>query len=494
MRPAPMRTWELTIDLDRGGALPPFLQIARSLAADIRRGRLRPGQRLPGSRKLAATLNVHRNTVLAALSELAAEGWIETAAGRGTFVMRNVPDSRGRPFSRRLLRIGSRTPPTISLPLPSAPAAYRPPLLPPGALNLSSGAPDLRLVPARAIGRAYRRALAQRGAELLGYGDPEGLPELRSALAAMLASTRGLSVTAADVLITRGSQMALGLVARALLQPGDVVAAEELGYRPAWEAFRSAGAAVVPVAVDRDGIDVRALKALAQQRTLRAIYVTPHHQYPTTVPLSPERRIELLELARTAKIAIIEDDYDHEFQYDGRPLLPLASADHAGVVVYIGTLSKVLAPGLRIGYIAASRQILASVGDLRSLLDTQGDRAVEAAVAALMEEGELQRHIARMRRIYANRREILAASLRRTFGDQVEFAQAPGGMALWVHLLMSIDIDAWSRRSIQHGVSWHPGKRYAFDGQPRPYARMSFAWLNEHELPEAVTRMARAMR
>ena len=483
--------WELVLDVDRAASLPPFLQIARSLAADIQRGRLRPGDRLPGSRRLAASVRVHRNTVLAALDELRAEGWLETAPGRGTFVTRAIVQPRGRPLSRRL-GLRAHAPAPVPLALPPAPAAYRPPDLPRGTLNLSSGAPDVRLVPARSIGRAYRRVLALRGTDVLAYGDPEGHPALRSALASMLARTRGLSVGPDDVLVTRGSQMALTLTARALLRPGDVVAVEQLGYRPAWEAFRAAGATVVPVAVDRDGLDVEAVRRLAARATVRAVYVTPHHQYPTTVTLKAARRLALLALARARRFAIIEDDYDHEFHYDGRPVLPLASADDAGVVVYIGTLSKILAPGLRIGYIVAPPAVIRNAGAIRSLLDIQGDLATEAAVAALIEDGELQRHVARVRRVYADRRDILASSLRRAFGDGVEFTLAPGGMALWVHLRLSVDVEAWARRSLRHGVSWYTGRRYAFDGQSHPFARFSFAWLNERELPEAVRRMAAA--
>ena len=487
----PRTPWEPVIEVDRDAALPPFLQIARSLAADIQRGRLRPGDRLPGSRRLAGSLEVHRNTVLAALAELTAEGWIEAAPGRGTFVTRAIVKPSGRPLSRRL---GLRTHVQANVPfaLPEPPAAFRPPNFPPGTLNLSNGAPDVRLVPAGAIGRAYRRVLGLRGADLLAYGEPEGHAGLRTALASMLTSARGLPAGPDDVLITRGSQMALTLAARALLRPGDTVAVEGLGYRPAWEAFRAAGATVVPVAVDCDGIDVDALQRLASRTTLRAVYVTPHHQYPTTVTLKAARRLAILALARARRIAIIEDDYDHEFHYDGRPMLPLASADHAGLVVYIGTLSKVLAPGLRIGYIVAPSSVLRSASAIRSLVDIQGDQATEAAVAALIEDGELQRHVARVRRVYANRREILASSLRRAFGDGVEFTLAPGGMALWVRLRMSVNVDEWARRSVQHGVSWYTGRRYAFDGQSKPFARLSFAWLNERELPEAVRRMAAA--
>jgi GntR family transcriptional regulator/MocR family aminotransferase len=491
MKAMPRSPWELVIEIDRDAALPPFLQIARSLAAEIQRGRLRPEDKLPGSRRLAASLAVHRNTVLAALAELVAEGWIETAPGRGTFVSRAIVNPRGRPFSRRL-GVRKQAPTRLPFTLPEAPAAYLPPSLPRGTLDLSSGAPDVRLVPARLLGRAYRRVLGLRGADLLAYGDPQGHVALRTALASMLASTRGLAVGPGDVVVTRGSQMALTLVARALLRPGDAVAVEQFGYRPAWEAFRAAGATLVPVAMDREGMDVAALQRLASRTKLRAVYVTPHHQYPTTVTLQASRRLALLALARGERIAIIEDDYDHEFHYDGHPVLPLASADDAGLVVYIGTLSKILAPGLRIGYLVAAPALLRSVSAIRSLLDIQGDLATEAAVATLIADGELQRHVARVRRVYANRREILATALRREFADGAEFTLASGGMALWVRLRMSIDIDAWARRSLDHGVSWYAGRRYAFDGQPQPFARFSFAWLNERELPEAVRRMAAA--
>ncbi len=211
------RSWELVIDVDRDGTLPPFLQIARALANDIQRGRLRPGDRLPGSRRLAESLHVHRNTVLAAQAELIAEGWIETAPGKGTFVSPGLDVDRSRPLPKRLgLRPASHSRAAFAIAEP--PLAYRQPVLPRGTLNLSNGAPDVRLVPARAIGRAYRRVLALRPADVLAYGDVEGHPALRSALASMLATTRGLSVTPSDVVVTRGSQMALALAARALIR------------------------------------------------------------------------------------------------------------------------------------------------------------------------------------------------------------------------------------------------------------------------------------
>ncbi len=475
---------------------PVFLQIARAIVLDVRRGRLRPGGQLPGSRELAQQLGVHRNTVLAAYRELALEGWITTAPARGTFVSTELPDIVPRKFSARSPlpgprpdRAGFALSPEVLRGHVRSPPGRRPP----GFLSLNGGIPDVRLLPWQSLARAYRRALASQGRALLGYGDPRGCERLREALAGMLSATRGLAVTSEGILVTRGSQMALHLVARALVSPGDVVVVEALGYRAAWEAFGAAGAKLVPVKVDDGGIRVDAIEKLVAEGPVRAIYVTPHHQYPTTAALSPGRRIALLDLARRHRIALVEDDYDHEFHYDGRPILPLASADEAGVVVYVGTLSKVLAPGVRIGYLAAPRPVLERVLESRTYVDRQGDHAIEWAVAELMDDGEVERHIRRSRRAYESRRGVLVEALLGTFGGRLSFPVPAGGTALWVRTDPGIDVAAWAKRAREKGVSIQPGQEFAFDGRARPHLRLGFAQLDEKELLEAVRRMASAL-
>jgi GntR family transcriptional regulator / MocR family aminotransferase len=486
-------SWDLAVALDDAAEGPAYLRIARAIAEDVRRGRLRPGSELPGSRTLARSLGVHRNTVLAAFRELAAEGWIETSAARGTFVTDALPDPRPRRFAPRASReavpsrVGFDLGPTWE-PLPGP----MPKDAPKGALGLLGGMPDLRLAPSEALARAYRRALRSEARSLLAYGEPLGHPRLRAALSSMLSATRGLAAGEGELIVTRGSQMAVALVARALIAEGDVVAVESFGYRPAWEALRLAGARLVPVPVDAAGIDVEALSALAEKERVRAVYVTPHHQYPTTAVLSPGRRLALLSLCKAKRIAILEDDYDHEFHYDGRPVLPLASADDAGVVVYVGTLSKILAPGLRIGFAVAPRPLVERLAALRTLIDRQGDRAVERAVAELLEDGEVQRHARRAKRIYEARRGALAAALERRLGGALSFSLPAGGMALWARAEAGIDVDAWADRALDRGVVVHTGKRFAFDGRRRPYLRLGFASLDEEEIDEAVKRLAAA--
>lgn len=478
------RNAELPIALDPTSDLPLYLQIARAIVGDIWRGRLRPGDALPGSRTLARSLDVHRNTVLAAYTELAVEGWVTSEIAGGTFVAPEPPLTRRATISpARADHPGYALGPALT--------QDRPPIYRPGVFLLARGLPDVRLLPIRQMSRAYTRVLAQWGRELLTYGDPQGHLRLRRAIASMLAAARGIVTEPDTVLITRGSQMALDLAARALLSPGDLVAVEMLGQRATWNAFRQAGAVLAPIEVDAEGLCVDAL--VARRRPIRAVYVTPHNQFPTTVVMSPARRAALLAYAADRGVAIIEDDYDHEFRYDGRPLLPLASQDSAGVVVYIGTLSKILAPGLRIGFVVAPRAVIDRMTSLRITGDYQGDLAIECAVAELFETGEIGRHVRRMLRAYRARRDALVAALRRELSATVEVDVPSGGMALWARVADDIDVDEWSHRALSLGVSFRSGRPYHFTGESVPFARLGFSFHNEEELAEAVQLMARAL-
>jgi GntR family transcriptional regulator/MocR family aminotransferase len=242
--------------------------------------------------------------------------------------------------------------------------------------------------------------------------------------------------------------------------------------------------------VDRDGLDVAAVAALARTERVRMVYVTPHHQYPTTVTLSPSRRLALLDLAARHRIAVVEDDYDHEFHYDGRPLLPLASADPTGVVVYVGSLAKVLAPGLRLGFVVAPQALLKRMAAERALIDRQGDLVLERAVAELIEEGELQRHVRRLRRVYEGRRDTLCDAVERGLSDAVSLRRPRGGMALWLTAAPGIDVDAWHARALHAGLMFQTGRAFSHDGRPTPHLRLGFAIADERELRRAVEILA----
>jgi len=431
-------------------------------------------------------------TVVAAFDELVAEGWIVMRAARGAFVSSDLPDPRPRRFARERVAV-RRTPLRAPYEVGDVPEPDPPYAVPRGSLLFAPSRPDVRLAPAEVIGRAYRRAISRGGGSLLSYAAPEGHHRLRIALAKMLASTRGLSATHENICVTRGSQMAISLLARVLVRPGDVIAVEQLGYRPAYETFRLAGAKVVPVPVDEHGLDTDALEHVLEQQPIRAVYVTPHHQFPTTVTLSAARRMRLLELARQHRFAIIEDDYDYEFHYEGSPVLPLASADPHGVVIYVGTMSKVLAPALRIGYVAAPRNVIERIAASRSFVDSQGDTVLEYALATLLEEGEIQRHIRRVRRAYHERRDTLVAELRDQFGDALTFVVPAGGIALWVRANPPIDVTRWIESSARAGAIIVGGASYTFSGRAIPFVRLGFASLNANEIREGVRRLRAAL-
>jgi GntR family transcriptional regulator/MocR family aminotransferase len=328
---------------------------------------------------------------------------------------------------------------------------------------------------------------------LLEYGSPLGDVRLRAVLGEQLQSTRGVSIREGGLMITRGSQMALFLLSRALLRPERVVAVEGLGYRPCWEALRLCGARIVPLPVDADGLSLAALAKLLETERVSAVYTTPHHQYPTTVTLTAPRRLELLGMARRHGFVIIEDDYDHEHHYDGRSVLPLASVD-ADVVAYVGTLSKILAPGLRIGYIAARPEIIERAVNVRSYVDRCGDLVVERAVAELIEDDVLGRHVRRVRREYAARRDALLSELSRQLAGALSFRVPTGGMALWVKLTeRGLSSDAWAARAADKKVLVHPGRRFRFDGRETPFLRLGFAPVTPEEIRTAVERLASAM-
>ncbi len=478
-----MGSWQVTLRLGDDSTAPIFRRIAAALAAEIARDRLRPGERLPSSRALSAQLGVSRKTVVAAYEELRSLRVVGADRSRGTFVAQ-------RPEPPSVTATRARARPGFDLPEPEVPEPgdHRGP----GLLLLLGGVPELRFLPQIELSRAYRSALRSAGSSrLTDYADPQGDERLRIMLGDLLARVRGIPAPPRAICVVRGSQGGIYLAARALIRPGDLVAVEEYGFQPAWQALRLAGAQLCPVRVDGDGMDVDALDALAGERRLRAIYLTPHHQYPTTVSLAPARRRRLLDLARRQRLIVLEDDYDFDFHYDGKPILPLAAEDTAGVVVYFGTLSKSLAPGLRLGYVVAAPEVIARIAAYRFFVDRQGDHVLERAVALLLEDGVVQRHARRACVAYASRRDALCEALHRELPTLV-FTPPRGGMAVWAGA-PGIDVDAWAERARSRGVAFQTARRFTFDGAPRAHVRLGFAACNEKELAEAARRLAASL-
>ncbi|MFT4053114.1 MAG: PLP-dependent aminotransferase family protein [Novosphingobium sp.] len=471
---------------------PIYLQVIAAIVRDIERGRLAPGTYLPGSRQLAMELDVNRKTVVLAYEELIAQGWLESAGTRGTMVATSFPD----PVSGNEARSHARSREPAARPEPQyriLPTPERPLALPAGSgIKLDEGAPDGRLFPTELLAQAYRSALQRSASEnYLQYRDPFGTPTLRAAIADMLRHQRGLAIGPEQICITRGSQNGLFLTAQALIRPGDAVIVEELTYEPAIAAFRMMGARIIPVPFDGRAIDIGAVEQACRDHKVRAIFLTPHHQFPTTAELRPERRLALLNLARQFGFAIIEDDYDHEFHFASQPLLPMAAyaPEH---VIYLGSLSKLLVPALRVGYVVAAEPMIRALGHYVSLTDGMGNTVTEDAVSQLITSGALRRHARKVRKIYAERRARFAEKLREAFGDRIAFDTPDGGLAFWVRF-PGIDLTALEREAKALGLRFASSESFMVQDKAERGLRIGFASLNAVEADGAIRTLLTAL-
>lgn len=482
------RTWQISLSERIDPALPGplYMQIIQAVIRDIESGRLVSGTYLPSSRELAGLLGVNRKTVVLAYEDLIAQGWLTSSTTRGTMVAGALPDGgvrsggRGHADSRAIATSYQfRAPPERPLSLPAGPG-----------IKIDEGAPDGRLFPPELLVRANRQAIlaASRSNGLL-YRDPRGSPQLRRAIAAMLKAQRGLQVSEQNICITRGSQNGIFLASMALLRPGDAVIVEALTYEPAVAAFEALGARVVSVGLDSGGMDIGDVERACQRDTIKAVFVTPHHQFPTTVALRPDRRLQLIELSRQFGFAIIEDDYDHEFHFESQPLLPVA-AYAPGEVIYVGSLSKLLLPSLRIGYVAAPLRTIDALAHLVSLTDGMGNTVTENAAAILIENGELRRHARKARQIYAGRRESFAKTLEAALGDLAEFRRPAGGLAFWVQFRG--DMDRIEAKAAAAGLRFASSRSFMTRSDAPRGLRIGFASLDESEAETAIASLARA--
>jgi len=480
------------LPLDRAASTSLSGQIANGLIRAIRQGLLPAGAKLPGSRLLAGQLGVHRKTVLIAYDELTAQGWLVQHPARGTFVSSRLPEVRPRPLP-------SQPAPGPAMqtgyPIKSRPLLATPVLKVQPMLTFDDGFPDARLAPLDALGRAYRSVL-KRGFQqhLLGYSDTNGSLFFREQLARYLRDSRGIAATPAHLFTSRGSVMAIYLLAQVLLEAGDGVVMGQPGYRTAEMIFRNQGARLHPISVDEQGLDLDALEALCRQTAIRLVYLTPHHHYPTTVTLTAERRIRLLQLAEQYDFAILEDDYDYDFHYGSSPILPLASADTAGMVIYIGSFTKSISPAFRVGYLVGPPNLIEALGYMRRIVDRQGDTILEQALAELLAEGEIQKHLKRAQRLYHQRRDTFCQLLRESLPDTLTFSVPEGGMAVWARFDDRINLTDLANECRRLGLSMNDGRFYQPHLPVVHHTRLGFASRRPEELERGVAILTQAVR
>lgn len=455
--------------------------IYRALLAAIRGGRLAVGDRVPPTRELARDLGVSRTTVAVAYERLVAEGLLAPRVGAGTFVTDlAAPATPRRPQAPGALR--PREGWTFA-PVPTSGTQPAP------EHDFRVGIPDASLFPFD----AWRRLLAAQvraGAHDPGtYAGPAGLPRLREAIARCVGLSRGVTATPDDVIVTRGAQQALDLVARVLVAPGDVVAVEDPGYPQARDVFASHGARVVPVRVDEEGLVVDEVPPEA-----RVVYTTPSHQFPSGPRLSKARRVALLHLAHRCGIAVVEDDYDSEFRFVDGPLDTLHALDTHGRVLYLGTYSKTLLPALRLGYLVVPPSLRAALLAARQLADGYGDPALEAALAELIADGQFAAHVRRARAAYAERRALLAAELDRVLGDQVRLVPSAAGLHLTATFHdPAVDDQALVRAVRREGVALDALTAYALRDARRPGLVLGYGALDPASIRPGLAALARSL-
>ncbi|WP_118973696.1 aminotransferase-like domain-containing protein [Taibaiella koreensis] len=479
------------IPIERPSHLPVYIQVSNGLVNLIRDGKITPGTFLPGTREMAELLSIHRKTTINAYDELAAQGWIEALPRKGFRVVPDLPIVKPRTFKPKN---NFPAAPAILPELLALPALVRP-----GAVSAYSeddlvvddGFPDTQLTPYSSFLQLYRQQL-QLGQPQKAWlnKDEGGLMHLRSSSAGFLNQTRGLNITEERLMITRGAQMAIYITAALLIRPGDNVIVSEPNYFMADHIFQSMGAVIHRVPVDQEGMDTDRLAALLQTGSFRLLYVIPHHHHPTTVTMSSARRMHLLNLIKQHQLWVIEDDYDYDFHYRNNPILPLASAEHEGRIIYIGSYTKLLGPSFRIGYLVAARQIVEQAIKYRRLMDIRGDFMMESALATLIDNGALGRHIKRSKKIYATRMELAAGLIAGTLPHAIHFNKPQGGMALWLKFredypLARILAKAPSRKLHLTGSAYFEGHNSDYNS-----LRFGFASLPADQLKNAITTLA----
>ena len=440
--------------LDRTSATSLQDQIVAFFRDAVLRGAMKPGARLPSSRQLAADLGVARITAVEAFDRLSAEGYFVTRRGVGLFVANTVTDAylSGLPTRPRHARTPAATTPapakTRSLDTPSA-----------DTLPLATGVPALEEFPWRDWARISARVFRDRPAAALAYGDPQGLPELRSAIADYLGAARGIVCDPDQIVVVSGSQQGIDLTARVVASPGDTAWFEDPGYGAARAALAAARLKVALVPADRDGIDVA--RGIADAPTARLAMVTPSYHYPLGGTLSLPRRRALLAWAHATGAWILEDDYYGEYRFAGRPQLPLYALDRHARVLYLGTFSKMLAPGLRIGFVVAPRPLVQRLTEMKMATDRYTPGLMQLVLARFISEGRLAAHVRRMRTLYRERRAALLDALATHARDVLDIGEPPdAGLHVAVRLTVPVDDVAVSRNLRKLGVSAAPLSTY----------------------------------
>jgi GntR family transcriptional regulator/MocR family aminotransferase len=492
---------QMKLQINEGNASPAYRQLYEQLRRMILDGEMGGGERLPASRALAQQLAVARVTVTQAYERLAAEGFVHSRVGAGTFVTESLdladPGGDGRPYQPALspwgLRLGE-----LAAELESHadyPDADRSSLLDLRAgrhleIDFGFGRAFTQLFPYDIWRRLLARYLSTDDTMLSRYGSAAGFEPLRQAIADYLVRARGVRCTGEQVVIVSGAQQALDILSRLLLAPDSEVLVETPGYSDAFDLFRLHNARLVGLAVGDQGAKV---EQIPRRCRARLAFVTPGHQFPRGGTLSLARRLALLQWARTNRATVIEDDYDGDLRYDGRSLAALQGVDEDGRVVYLGTFSKVLFPALRLGYLVLPPTLLKPFVNAKGMIDRGAPTLMQAAVADFITEGHFERHLRRLRKTYGRRRATLVAALERYLPGRVHYSPVAAGLHVMLYLKQDCDEVQVVRQAAAEGVGVYPGAPYHLERPAPPSILLGFSGLNAGEIEEGIRRLGQVI-
>ena len=481
-----MLPFKVLIPINKTLATPVYQQIANRLISLIHEGVIKPGSSLPSSREMAAILLVHRKTVIAAYEELAAQDWITTVLRKGVIISKNLPEIKPRSF-KAAAKVSayegnaSFSFSKLNVPLTQMSKAGE------HRLIINDGFPDGRIAPVELLLKEYNRLYHIPSMQRkIVYGHQAGALSLRMELAGFLSESRGLNISENNILVTRGAQMAVYMAAKIILKPGATVIVGEPNYGMANILFQHCGAKLLRVPVDENGIDVDSIEKICKKKKPDLLYIIPHHHHPTTVTLSSQRRMELLKLIRQYNFPVIEDDYDYDFHYNSSPILPLASADHNGNVIYIGSITKSFTSTLKVGYMVAPENFVQETLKIRRLIDIRGDNLMEEALAVLFKSGDMQKHLKKSLKLYHQRRDLFCDLLTTELSNQIAFEKPSGGMALWAIFNKKNPLPIVAQKASALGMYINDGNFYNSGTVNYNAIRMGFASLNEKEMEESV--------
>jgi len=474
--------YESFILINRSSEISIYMQISNQLINAIQRGFLPFGIKLPGTRALSIILNVHRNTIVAAYEELFAQGWVESLPNKGTFV---IGKNQEKPFQIKDFEKNNlehypkstgfsfKTSNILDNPFEYSNCEY----------IFNDGVPDIRLTQIDHHSRIYSSIL-KRKAHKIGQYNQDGSEFFKKNLSQFLNLSRGLPISKNNLLITRSTEMSIYIVSEILLSEGDIVLVGKLSYFSVNMIFQKAGVKIQPISIDDEGINVEEVREACKKQKIRMLYLTPHHHYPTTVTLSAKRRLELLNLANEYGFIILEDDYDYDFHYDKSPILPLASADTNGMVIYIGSFGKSLVPGFRTGFIVAPENLMIEMRKYLGIIDRQGDVLMEHVLGEMIAEGEINRYLKKSLKIYQERRDYFVSLLEQNLGEYIDFQKPSGGLAVWMKWKIPVNLMQLSRNCAQNNL-FIP-KTLLYQNKNLTAMRLGFGNLNLTEMDKSI--------